>query len=151
MLKQILSQIHTGDWFFLWTWKTILSHPDSPPSQREWLVSTRSFLGLSLAPRTFTKCMGAALSPLRQMGIRIFNYLDDWFILAQSEVELLSRWTLLLSHLERLGLRVNFAKSTLSPSQRISFLGTVLDSAQMRAVVAKTHGLLQDRCRSPSQ
>ncbi len=34
-----------------------------------------------------------------------------------------------------LGLRVNFAKSTLSPTQQISFLGTVIDSAQMWAVV----------------
>ncbi len=41
--------------------------------------------GLSLAPRTFTRCMDAALSPLRQMGICILNYLDDWLILAQSE------------------------------------------------------------------
>ncbi len=38
--------------------------------------------GLSLAPRTFTRCMDAAFSPLRQMGIRILNYLDDWLILA---------------------------------------------------------------------
>ncbi len=30
-----------------------------------------------------TRCMDAALSPLRQMGIRILNYLDDWLILAQ--------------------------------------------------------------------
>ncbi len=87
------------------------------------------------------KCMDAALSPLRQMGIRILNYLDDWLILAQSEVELLSHRTLILSHLERLGLRVNFAKSALSPSQRISFLGTVLDSAHMRAVIAPERAL----------
>ncbi len=93
------------------------------------------------APRTFTKCMDAALSPLRQMGIRILNYLDDWLILAQSEVELLSHRTLILSHLKRLGLRVNFAKSALSPSQRISFLGTVLDSAHMRAVIAPERAL----------
>ncbi len=87
--------------------------------------------GLSLAPRTFTKCIDAALSTLRQMGICILNYLDDWLILAQSEDELLSHRSFLLSHLECLGLRVNFAKSELSPSQRISFLGTVHDSAQM--------------------
>ncbi len=85
--------------------------------------------------------MDAALSPLRQMGVRILNYLDDWLVLAQSEVELLSHRTLLLSHLERLGLRVNFAKSTLSPSQRIPFLGTVLDSTEMRAVVAPERAL----------
>ncbi len=92
------------------------------------------------------------------MGIRILNYLDDWLILAQSEVELLSHRTLILSHLERLGLRVNFAKSALSPSQRVSFLGTVLDSARMRAVIAPERALaiqklghLQERHRSPTQ
>ncbi len=42
---------------------------------------------------------------------------------------------MLLSHLECQGLRVNFAKSALSPSQRIYFLETVIDSARMRAVV----------------
>ncbi len=44
--------------------------------------------GLSLAPRTFTRCMDAALSPLRQMGIRMLNYLGDWLILAQSQAVL---------------------------------------------------------------
>ncbi len=62
-------------------------------------------------------------------------------LLSQSEVELLSHRTLILSHLERLGLRVNFAKSALSPSQRVSFLGTVLDSAHMRAVIAPERAL----------
>ncbi len=81
--------------------------------------------GLALASRTFTKCMDAALFPLRQMGVCILNYLDDWLILAQSEAKVIAHRSLLLSHLERLGLRINFAKSSLSPSQRTSFLGTV--------------------------
>ncbi len=123
--------------------KKLLASRDSWDSpSREWLTSTWSYpLGCLWPPRTFTKCMDAALSPLRQMGIRILNYLDDWLILAQSEVELLSHRTLILSHLERLGLRVNFAKSALSPSQRVSFLGTVLDSAHMRAVIAPERAL----------
>ncbi len=54
-----------------------------------------------------------ALFPLRPMGIRILNYLDDWLILAQSEDKLLSHRFVLLSHLECLGLRVNFAKRAL--------------------------------------
>ncbi len=33
----------------------------------------------------FTKCMGAALSTLRQMGIHIINYLENWLVLARSE------------------------------------------------------------------
>ncbi len=144
-LKQILSQIRTGDWFCSLDLKDAYFHIQIAPHHRRFLrfafegvayQYTVLPFGLSLAPRTFTKCMDAALSPLRQMGIRILNYLDDWLILAQSVVELLSHRTLILSHLERLGLRVNFAKSALSPSQRVSFLGTVLDSARMRAVIA---------------
>ncbi len=65
------------------------------------------------------------------MGIHILNYLDDCLILAQSDAEPLSHRSLLLSHLECLGLRVNFAKTALSPSQIISFLGAVFDSALM--------------------
>ncbi len=149
-LKQIPSQIRTGDWFCSLDLKDAYFHIQIAPHHRRLLrfafegvayqYAVLPF-GLSLAPRTFTKCMDAALSPLRQMGIRILNYLDDWLILAQSEVELLSHRTLILSHLERLGLRVNFAKSALSPSQRVSFLGTVLDSARMRAVIAPERAL----------
>ncbi len=147
---QILSQICTEDWFCSLDLKDAYFHIQIAPHHRRFLrfafegvayQYTVLPFGLSLAPRTFTKCMDAALSPLRQMGIRILNYLDDWLILAQSEVELLSHRTLILSHLERLGLRVNFAKSALSPSQRISFLGTVLDSAHMRAVIAPERAL----------
>ncbi len=149
-LKQILSQICTEDWFCSLDLKDAYFHIQIAPHHRRFLrfafegvayQYTVLPFGLSLAPRTFTKCMDAALSPLRQMGIRILNYLDDWLILAQSEVELLSHRTLILSHLERLGLRVNFAKSALSPSQGISFLGTVLDSAHMRAVIAPERAL----------
>ncbi len=163
-LKQILSQICTEDWFCSLDLKDAYFHIQIAPHHRRFLrfafegvayQYTVLPFGLSLAPRTFTKCMDAALSPLRQMGIRILNY---WLILAQSEVELLSHRTLILSHLERLGLRVNFAKSALSPSQRISFLGTVLDSAHMRAVIAPERALAIQklaatfkRHRSPTQ
>ncbi len=124
--------------------RRILSHPDSPPSQTllrftfEGVAYQYQALPfeLSLAHRTFTRCMDMALSPLRQMGIRILNYLDDWLSLAQSQAVLTSHRTLLLSHLDCLGLRVNFAKSVLSPSQRVSFLGTVIDSVQMTATVS---------------
>ncbi len=143
-LKQILVQIRPEDWFFSLDLKDAYFHVQIAPHHRRFLRFAFEGVAyqytvlpfrLSLAPRTFTKCMDAALSPLRQMGIRILNYLDDWLVLAQSEAEILSHRALLLSHLERLGLRVNFAKSVLSPSQRISFLGTVFNSTQMRAVV----------------
>ncbi len=146
--KQILSQICPGDWFFWLDLKDF--HIQITPHHRLFLrfafegvayQYTVLPFGLSLASRTFTKCMDAALSPLRQMGIRILNYLDDRLILAQSEDELLSHGSVLFSHLECLGLRVNFDKMALSTGKRISFLGTVIDSARMRAVVTPEHAL----------
>lgn len=68
-------------------------------------------------PTHFTKCTAAVLSPLRQMGIHIINYLDDWLVLARLEQELIDHKSLLLSHLERLGLINILAKNSLSPSE----------------------------------
>ncbi len=80
--------------------------------------------GLSLSPRVFTKVAEAALVPLREQGLRILNYLDNWLKLAQSQDQLSEHRDLVLSHLSQLGCE----KSKLSPMQRISFLGMELDS-----------------------
>ncbi len=96
--------------------------------------------GLSLSPRVFTKVAEAAL--VREQGVCILNYLNDWLILAQSQDQLCGRSDLVLSHLSRLGLWVNWEKSKLSPMQRISFLGMELDS------VNQTVRLTQERAQS---
>ncbi len=98
--------------------------------------------GLSLSPRVFTKVAEAALVPLREQGVRILNYLDDWLILAQSQDQLCEHRDMVLSHLSQLGLQVNWEKSKLSPVQRISFLGMELDS------VSQTACLTQERAQS---
>ena len=92
--------------------------------------------GISLAPRTFTRCMDAALSLLRQGGIRILNYLDDWLVCAVSKEQCRHHVARLLNHVQGLGLHLNHKKSRLKPSQVTTFLGTVLDSR--RAMFALT-------------
>ncbi|XP_053190141.1 uncharacterized protein LOC128373962 [Scomber japonicus] len=84
--------------------------------------------GISLAPRTFTRCMDAVLGPLRWEGIRILNYLDDWLVCAHSEGQCRRDVTRLLQHLEYLGLHLNRKKSRLQPSQFTEFLGMCLDA-----------------------
>ncbi len=74
--------------------------------------------------------------------MRILNYLDDWLILAQSLDQLCEHRDLVLSHLSRLGLQVNWEKSKLFLMQRISFLVTELDS------VNQTARLRQERAQS---
>ncbi len=145
-LKQILAQIRPGDWFASVDLKDAYFHIRIAPHHRHFLrfafegtayqYSVLPF-GLALAPRTFSKCMDAALSPLRASGMRILNYLDDWLILAQSQETLLSHIDTLLRHLESLGLCVNMQKSILAPSQSITYLGVCFDSVEMRARLSR--------------
>ncbi len=86
--------------------------------------------------RTFTKCMDAALAPLRLQGIRVLNYLDNWLILAHSRELVSCHRDIVLCHSHSLGLRMNAKKSVLLPSQRTMFLGVHLDSIQMQACLA---------------
>ncbi len=79
------------------------------------------------------KVVKGALTPLREVGARVPNYLDDWPTLAQSIEQLCDHRDLVLRHLSQWGLRVNWEKSKHSPVQRISFLGVELDSVSMMA------------------
>ncbi len=73
---------------------------------RAWQYRVLPF-GLSLSPRVFMKVVEGALTPLREVGVRILNYLDDWLILAQSREQLGDPRDLVLRHLSQLGLWVN--------------------------------------------
>ncbi|KAI2643992.1 Transposon Ty3-I Gag-Pol polyprotein [Labeo rohita] len=80
---------------------------------------------MALAPHSLSKCMDAALSPLRM------SYLDDWLILAHSRDVLVSHLDTLLHHLESLGQCVNLQKSILILSQSITYLGVCFNSVEI--------------------
>ncbi len=148
MLKQrrIFQCVRPFDWFAAIDLKDSYFHVSILPRHRPFLrfaFEGRAYqykalpFGLFLSPRVFTKVVEAALVPLREAGIRILNYLDDWLILAQSRALLCEHRDMVLSHLSRLGLQVNREKSKLSPTQRISFLGMELDSVNLTACLKK--------------
>ncbi len=140
--RRIFQCIHPFDWFAAIDLKDAYFHVSILPRHRPFLrfaFKGRAYqykalpFGLSLSPRLFTKVVEAALVLLREAGIRVLNYLDDWLILAQSRALLCEHRDTVLSHFSRLGLLVNREKSKLSPTQRISFLGMELDSVNLTA------------------
>ncbi len=140
--RRMIKCIQPQDWFAAIDLKGAYFHVSILPRHRPFLrfaFEGRAWqyrvlpFGLSLSPRVFTKVVEGALTPLREVGVRILNYLDDWLILAQSREQLGDHRDLVLRHLSQLGLRVNWEKSKLSPVQRISFLGVELDSVSMTA------------------
>ncbi|KAL0153391.1 hypothetical protein M9458_051310 [Cirrhinus mrigala] len=139
-LKHMLTCVRTQDWFMAIDLKDAYFHVSILPRHRPFLrfaFEGRAYqykvlpFVLSLSPRAFTKVAEAALDPLRELGIRILNYLDDWLILAHSWDLVCAHRDVVLNHLAQLGLQVNWEKSKLSPVQRISFLGVELDSVSM--------------------
>ncbi|KAI2650039.1 Transposon Ty3-G Gag-Pol polyprotein [Labeo rohita] len=141
-IKQVVSQIRSEDWFVTIDLKDAYFHVSILPQHRKFLRfafrgEAYQFrvlpFGLALSPRTFTKCVDAALVPLRLQGIRILNYIDDWLILAASESLAVQHRDVVLAHMKALGLRLNAKKSVLSPSQRTTYLGVVWDSTTMQA------------------
>ncbi len=149
--KRIFGCVRPLDWFAAIDLKDVYFHVSILPRHRPFLrfaFEGQAYqykvlpFGLSLSPRVFTKVVEAALVPLREQGVRILNYLDDWLILAQSRKQLSAHRDLVLKHLSLLGLRVNWEKSKLVPMQRISFLGMEFDS------VNQTARLTQERAQS---
>ncbi|KAI2645622.1 Transposon Ty3-G Gag-Pol polyprotein [Labeo rohita] len=141
-INQVVSQIRSEDWFVTIDLKDAYFHVSILPQHRKLLrfafrgeaYQYRVLpFGLALSPRTFTKCVDAALAPLRLWGIRTLNYIDDWLILAQSEHMAVQHRDVVLAHLKELGLRLNAKKSVLSPLQRTTYLGRVWDSTTMQA------------------
>ncbi|KAL0151251.1 hypothetical protein M9458_053442 [Cirrhinus mrigala] len=130
------------DWFVTIDLKDAYFHISILPQHRKFLrfaFGGEAYqyrvlpFGLALSPRTFTKCVNAALAPLRLQGIRILNYIDDWLILAQSEQIAARNRDVVLAHMKEFGLRLNAKKSVLSPVQRTTYLGVVWDSTMMQA------------------
>ena len=87
--------------------------------------------GFTAAPRIFTKLLKPVFSHFRSLGIITLCYLDDCIFLASSADALSRDLNYALGFLDALGLTVSVGKSCLVPSQRIEFLGFILDSTLM--------------------
>lgn len=90
--------------------------------------------GFCLSPYFFAKTLRPVVKYLRQLGVRMSLYVDDFFICAK--VKYITDYTdLVLNTLEDLGLHVNYEKSSLQPSQQLDYLGYSIDTSGQYPVV----------------
>ena len=89
--------------------------------------------GLRPAPRIFTRIVSTVMAHLRRRGLRLFAFLDDWLLVAKSEVLLLDHLRILISTTQDLGFLIYWEKSEFVPTRTPSYLGAQLDIRQQLA------------------
>ena len=89
--------------------------------------------GLSSAPQVFTHVMAPISSIMHRFVYQILRYLDDWLVLGSSFQEITWARDFLLWLCRELGVQVNLAKSSLTLTQTLNYLGITLQSTPLRA------------------
>ncbi|CAH1242611.1 Hypp6890 [Branchiostoma lanceolatum] len=136
-LQDLKSLIRPGDWMTSLDIQDAYFHIPIHPSFRKllrfqfqsrlWEFQVCPF-GLNCIPRAFTKITKPIIAVIRSQGIRIIIYLDDILILSTSAQECRDNLKFVIDLLTSLGFLLNWEKSQLIPTQKITFLGMVIDS-----------------------
>ena len=114
--QSVLRSIRPGDWMVsLDLQDAYLQVPVHHDSRRylRFVVAGKSYqfrvlcFGLTTAPQVFTRIMALVSAILHRYGVRMLRYLDDWLILASTELACLQSRDRLLSICTELGIQVN--------------------------------------------
>ena len=141
-LQSVLLSVRAGDWMvFLDLKDAYLQVPMHPESRKflRFMVGGKVCqfqvlcFGLSTAPQVFTWVMAPVSAFLHRTGVRLRRYLDDWLLQASSREQVLLALETVLQLCRSLGIVVNWEKSQLIPTQRMVYLGVILDSISFRA------------------
>ena len=91
--------------------------------------------GISTALRVFSKILNPVIALLRTRGISLIIYLDDRFIAAGTYIGCLNHTKQVIPLLESLGFRINYEKSVIIPTQKLEYLGFIIDTTSMALVL----------------
>ena len=130
-LNVILPQLSASDWAVSIDLKDAYLHiPVLPQSRRflgfQFMVMTYQYkvlpFGLKDSPWVFTRVVATLVGHLRRLGFRVFYYLDDWLLVAESKELLELHLQTTMQWTQDLGFPVNCKKSSLVP-QRLPAAG----------------------------
>ena len=93
--------------------------------------------GLVSAPRIFTKLLKPAYATLRSMGHLNSGYIDDSYLQGDTSAECHKNVTDTITLFTKLGFHIHPEKSVFIPSQKLTFLGFVLDSKAMTVTLTE--------------
>ena len=145
--QSVQRSIRQGDWMISLDLQDAYLQVPIHPESRRYLRFTMGGVpyqfrvlcfGLTTAPQVFTRLMAPISAILHRYGIRILRYLDDWLILAESRTTCIQARDRLLHLYEELGLQVNHGKSSLVPSQDMTYPGMQILSVRFIAKPTET-------------
>jgi hypothetical protein len=87
--------------------------------------------GIKIAPNLFDQISQAIVRIMRRAGYKCVSYLDDTLLIGSTKQECAAAQSFLINVLRRLGFSVNW-KKVVNPTQRIKFLGLIIDSHLQR-------------------
>ena len=87
--------------------------------------------GLAPCPRQFTKLLKPVFSSLRKLGHISVVYIDDTWLTSEDYNSCVNNIAETITLLDRLGFVIHPEKSILIPTQEITFLGLIFNSANM--------------------
>ena len=87
--------------------------------------------GLACAPRVFTKLLKPLFATLRRLGHLCFGYIDDTYLQGDTSNECSRTVDATVDLFSKVGFITHPDKSVLIPTQKLVFLGFILDSLLM--------------------
>ena len=95
-------------------------------------------IGLSSAPKMFTKILKLVFSALRKEGHQIMGYLDDTFLIGDIFNGCKNAILASVKLITNLGFFIHPEKSKLFPSQMIEFLGFIINSKKITVSLSES-------------
>jgi hypothetical protein len=139
-LAVVLPLINKYDWFTSWDLRkgffNIYIHPDHQQYfcfdfEGQRYQFTCLVMGLSVSPMFFSKLVGELIQLARRWGIHISFYMDDTLLRAPSFLKAKADTALVGNLFQEAGFLLHGDKSVQEPTQRIKYLGFIIDSVEM--------------------
>ena len=158
MQASVLSAIRSQKWTVSIDIRDVYLHVPMHQSVRKylWFVVNKQVyqfnslpFGLATSLREITKLLRPVVLLLRQRGVKLHVYLDDWLIHADSPEKAQPHAQTTISVLQFLGWIINYEKSDLTQSQDFQFIGMQFNTRQFTVVPLPTIAS-QSPVRSPT-